>query len=176
MTIEAKIVADSISPDGVRLTTMQLNELFDYDPLTGVLTNKKSRRGVSAGSTAGCVKGDGYVHLIIFGVEYYAHRIIWQMVHGPQMPDMVDHKNGIRNDNRLKNLRAATPIQNAANSGPRIDNQSGIKGVRKHGHKWRAAITISGKSKHLGCFDTPKEASQAYLAAATQQHGSFARA
>lgn len=97
------------------------------------------------------------------------------MVYGDDMPPMVDHKDGVKSNNHLKNLRAATSGQNLANSSPRKDNASGVKGVRRHGKRWRAAITIKGKAKHLGCFDTIIEASNAYAAAAKAQHGEFAR-
>lgn len=68
MTITATIIADSVSPEGKRLTTMQLNDLFDYDLLTGVLTHKHSRQGVKAGMIAGSLKADGYSHVKVFGV------------------------------------------------------------------------------------------------------------
>lgn len=175
MTISVKIIADSVSPHGIRLTTFQLQELFEYNENTGKLYHKKSRRGVRAGTAAGSIKADGYVHVKILGTEYYAHRVIWQMMYGDEMPPMIDHINGYKADNRLVNLRAATSGQNMANSLPRKDNRTGVKGVRKIYNRYAAAITINGKQVHLGMFHTIEEASAAYAEAARAHHGEFAR-
>lgn len=125
---------------------------------------------------AGSIKADGYVHIKVFGVEYYAHRIIWQIIYGDDnMPPMVDHEDGVKHNNRLKNLRAATSGQNAANSKPRKDSGTGIKGVRFKNGKWLASIKMNGKSVHLGSFEDSTAASTAYAIAAKQHHGAFAR-
>lgn len=44
---------------------------------------------------------------------------------------------------------------------------------RKTG-KWRAAIVINWKQQHLGLFETPDAAHQAYCAAADALHRDFA--
>lgn len=44
----------------------------------------------------------------------------------------VDHLNRIRSDNRLENLRCVTHSENTKNISRRIDNNSGITGVRYH--------------------------------------------
>ena len=43
-------------------------------------------------------------------------------------------------------------------------NTSGFRGVSRHkkNKKWVANISINGKSKHLGCFDSPKLAAIRY--------------
>lgn len=45
------------------------------------------------------------------------------------------------------------------------NNKSGYIGVYfyKATKKWRAAITIKGKKEYLGQFETPEDASNAYL-------------
>jgi hypothetical protein len=46
-------------------------------------------------------------------------------------------------------------------------NTSGYRGVsfiKAHG-KWRAAISVDGKKKHIGYFSTAEEAHRAFLAA-----------
>ena len=43
------------------------------------------------------------------------------------------------------------------------NNTSGYKGVSRHGHGWRAKITIRGKTYRTPVFDTLEEAHKARL-------------
>lgn len=87
----------------------------------------------------------------------------------------VDHRNGDGLDCRKLNLRLATQQQNNLNARMHRDNATGFKGVRKHSlcSKYQASISIGGKRKHLGLFDTPEEAHAAYCAASAEIHGEF---
>lgn len=165
----------SIEMDEPVLSLSLLNELYYYNSENGQLIHKVTRRGVRKGTVAGSVKKDGYVHLKIMGVEYYAHRVIYFMLHG-YLPAMVDHKDGNRSNNKPANLRAATSGQNCANSRVRKDNVCGIKGIRRSGKKWRASITTEKKQLHLGSFDNHEQASAAYRNAAIQHHREFMKA
>lgn len=87
---------------------------------------------------------------------------------------MVDHINRNRLDNRRENLRPANPHLNAANVGVSKRNTSGYKGVSKSGKRWRARIMVEGKEIHLGMYDTPEEAAEAYNEAALEYLGEYA--
>ncbi len=89
----------------------------------------------------------------------------------------VDHRNGNGLDNRRFNLREATHAQNMRNQKLNRNNKSGFKGVSyKRSHrKWRACISMHGKTIELGYHDTPEIAYTAYCAGATKYHGEFAR-
>lgn len=89
----------------------------------------------------------------------------------------IDHKNGVKTDNRRENLRYATEAQNRQNVGHRRSNKTGFKGVswNKGAKKFVATIGVGGKVKHLGCFDRASDAALAYNAAAVKLHGEFAR-
>lgn len=103
-----------------------------------------------------------------------AHRVIWLIVHGIWPAAQVDHKNGVRNDNRIDNLRICTNQQNSYNRRP--DNGAvGLKGVTEKSGRYRARIHNHGRDLHLGDFDTPEEAHAAYCAAAADLFGEFAR-
>ncbi len=87
----------------------------------------------------------------------------------------VDHVNGNTLDNREKNLRLATSAQNAWNRDKYRNNTTGYKGVTcdKERGKFRAQITVHGKSISLGRFDDPREAALAYDQAVRQYHGPY---
>jgi hypothetical protein len=103
------------------------------------------------------------------------HRVIMGLEHGD--PRQVDHKNReMTLDNRRKNLRVATVKQNRQNAGLSKNNTSTFKGVSWHKatEKWEARISTGCKRIHLGNFETPKIAAQAYDAAVLKYHGVFA--
>jgi hypothetical protein len=122
--------------------------------------------------------GDGYRCSYLFGRTMRAHRVIWAIVYGDWPKDQVDHINGVRSDNRICNLRAATHSQNAHNARHSSLNTSGFRGVhRVYGRdRWQARITFNGKRISLGVYQTPEEAHDAYRRASKQYHGEFGRA
>jgi hypothetical protein len=87
----------------------------------------------------------------------------------------ADHANGNGLDNRDRNLRKATPAQQAANQGTRSDNTSGYRGVVWNKGKWLARIKTGGKQRYLGRFDDPADAARAWNDAASAQWPGFAR-
>ena len=156
----------------------ELLRLVSYDPETGIFTWKVRRSNkVKAGAVAGRVsKKPGYAEVGIHYRFYLTHRLAWFYVHGT-WPRRVDHKDGDKINNRLTNLREATVSQNAANKKMNATNRCGFKGVRSTGTgRWRATIETNRKSISLGRFDTPEEAHAAYVAAAKNIFGEFARA
>lgn len=75
----------------------------------------------------------------------------------------TDHINGIRNDNRLSNLREVTVRENAQN---RIEHRNGgLPGARyyKITGRWRSMCTVNNETIYLGFFDTEQQAHDKYL-------------
>jgi hypothetical protein len=131
-----------------------------------------------SGKKVGGLDAYGYLTTSIGGETIKLHRLAWIYVHG-YIPDNmeVDHVNGDRSDNRIKNLRLADDWQNAVNAATRKDNKSGAKGVSWHSraNKWQAQINIEGKRKSLGYFDDIYAASNAYKVKAEEVFGPFMR-
>lgn len=103
--------------------------------------------------------GYGYRTGSIFDCTYMAHRVIWAMIHD-ECPDTIDHINGVRDDNRIENLRSVSLAENLKNQKRYSRNTSGVCGVywHKRDNKWDAQIRVGGKLMHLGLFTDFDEA------------------
>ena len=98
-----------------RISVARLKEVLGYDAKTGVFVWRYVRKGMSSNRSlvAGMPrKVRGYRYIRIDGQLYAAHRLAWLYIHGRWPVDQIDHINGIRDDNRLVNLREATNGQN----------------------------------------------------------------
>lgn len=160
------------------ITQKELQELTFYDPLTGVfcwrVSSSRCRR--VKGQQFGSVNAYGYLTVTINRRSYMLHRLAWMYVHGRWPVAQIDHL-GARDDNRLVMLREATHFQNEQHRGKNSNNKSGYKGVCwcKYTNKWRATISADGEYNDLGRFKNKEVAALAYLLAARELHGKFAR-
>lgn len=160
----------------MKLTAERLRFLLRYAPETGLFywRNPSGPRAV-AGALAGS-ESQGYVNISVDGKLYRAHRLAWLYVYGVWPAKQIDHANRSRSDNRIANLRESDQSQNMGNAARRSDCRSGFKGVTAYRSRWVATIRRSGKKVHLGVFDTPEAAHAAYVSAACDHFGEFARA
>jgi AP2 domain len=102
------------------------------------------------------------------------HRMILSLKPGDGLHgDHVDPRQTL--DNRMQNLRVATPSQNGCNRRATNKNTSGFKGVSRKRSGWRAEIKVNGNRHYLGTRRTREEAHALYCAAAKELHGAFAR-
>jgi len=171
-----------------------LRECFDYDPETGVLRWKQrplshfeNERGWAVfnarfpGSIVSGFEQEGYVRVEVRDNKkkkrVWAHHIAWALTTGEWPKNYLDHRNGVRSDNRLCNLREATRGENGQNLKTRIDNTSGATGVTwcKQANAWHAQLGLKriGATRnqiHLGYFDSLDDARAAYLAAKASLH------
>jgi hypothetical protein len=147
------------------LTQARLKELLHYDPETGVFTWREFRRGKAvAGSVAGSLNPTGYIHIYVDNNPYKAHRLAWLYTNGAWPEKFIDHINGVRDDNRLCNLRAVTNQENVCNiKNARSDSTTGLLGVGARRNKFVATVRHKGQRFFLGYFDTAEEAYAAYL-------------
>ncbi len=85
----------------------------------------------------------------------------------------TDHINGDSLDNRRENIREVNQAENQWNTGKKLNNTSGYKGVtwdKKYG-KWSARITTNKVHKFIGYFNTSKKAGEAYATYAEETRG-----
>jgi hypothetical protein len=146
----------------MEITQARVKELFDYHS-NGTLTRKiKTSNRNKVGNIVGSNNGNGYLRLSIQSKNYYVHQIIFLWNYG-YIPIELDHKNGIRNDNRIENLREATHAENGKNLSLRKYNVIGINNVSfdLSRNKWIARIVVNKKTKYLGRFKNLEDAIEA---------------
>jgi hypothetical protein len=152
---------------------------LNYNPITGDFTWKDNYSArARKGRIAGSVRTDGYrgIGQNINGKRKVlkAHRLAYFMILG-ELPNVIDHIDGDKDNNEISNLRSCTNQQNQMNRVKYENNKSGFKGISWHkpSKKWQAQIKINGRKKHLGVFATAEEASEVYEASAVELFGEF---
>ena len=147
-----------------------LSEVVSYDPETGemfwrprkreMFTSDQSHRswnGKHALKPALTAKNrKGYRHGSICGFNMSAHRVAWAIHYGAHPGGLIDHINGDPSDNRIVNLRIATPEMNAQN---RIWRAQGVS-IGRDG-LWTAKIYVNRKAVVIGKFCSRAAASTA---------------
>ena len=146
-----------------RITQKRLRELFNYNPETGLFTRRIARGNMPIGVPVYLHKKDGYAHIKISKVSYPAHRLAWIWYYGYDPENCLDHINGIRDDNRICNLREATLRCNNQNAALSSRNTSGFRGVyyQKSAKKWHSKVKVNGEWIYLGLYKTALEAALA---------------
>jgi hypothetical protein len=149
------------------LTQERLKQVLDYDPETGIFC-RKSRNGLKKPRVISGSNINGYKVTKIDNKPYYLHRLAWLYVYGKFPEKEIDHKNKIKSDNRICNLRDISRQQNIQNRG----NPLGVFPTSNN-RRWRARIVFSGNHINLGTFATKEEAIQKYKEAKKIYHPYF---
>ena len=167
-----------------------LRKLFVIDAQAGVITRlsrpSEDFSGLRhwrmwnkrfAGRAAGNIRTDGYVMISVHidGVRHQilGHVLLWALHHGRWPMNELDHIDGVHSNNRIGNLREATRPEQMQNMKARLTQGAG-RGVSVDARasivRYYAHITINRKRRHLGSFDTPEAAHEAYLRAKRELH------
>ena len=164
--------------DKTEITAERLKQVLSYDPETGIfywlVDGRFGRSRHRAGEQAGSKRQDGYLTVMIDRTRYPLHRLAWLYANEKHPAKWIDHINGDRADNRIVNLREATPAQNGRNGRGWRVRKAPLKGAYAVKNQWRASISENGRKRHLGYFATAEEAHAAYMAAARLFFGEFA--
>ena len=148
------------------LTAARLREVLSYDPDTGVFHRLLARPCNSdlIGRPAGGKKKSGYAWISIDGKQYQAHRLAWLHYYGEWPKGCLDHINRIKHDNRIANLRIASPRLQSENR-----KASGVS-FRARSGKYHARICVDRQQISIGFFDSWEDARAAYLRAKSVHH------
>ncbi len=145
--------------------------ILSYDPDTGLLHWLNHSPSRKKSLIAGCDHGNGYWATSIKYRLYYNHRLAILLTYGRWPEYEIDHINGIRNDNRLCNLREVSRTLNIQNrSSAKNNNGSNILGAHKHKNGYISRITVNRKQHYLGYYQTAEDAHAAYLQAKRRLH------
>lgn len=146
-------------------------ELFWKLPRRG----KHKQVGDKAGSPH---KTRRYWKVVLDGIPYKVHRIIYQMHHKIDKLDsnlVIDHIDRNPENNRIENLRLVSQTENIHNSFKQKNNTSGQRGVSYYSRqkKWGARISILDHRYFLGLYDSFDDACVAYQFAAKLLRGEY---
>lgn len=152
----------------------RLKELIEYR--NGRLLWKVNRGSAKIGDAVGSPDKDGYIKVRIDGKMYRAGRLTWFYHHGIWPENLIDHINGIRNDDSIENLREATYQENMFNR-KSCGKYSPYKGVswHKRDKKWQASYQLNGRRIFIGSYNTEQEAREAYQKVTKSLHKEFYR-
>lgn len=143
--------------------------LFKYDNGNLYWTDKAPQK--VRGKLAGAVNKKGYRKIECGGKKYGAHQIVFALHHG-YIPECIDHINGIKDDNRIENLRAATKVQNGYNRAGFSDSKNVT--YRKDTKNWRVCMQVNGKFRSFGSYKDKELAELVAHEARVKHHGEFA--
>lgn len=157
------------------ITQEYLKERFKYK--NGSLFWRTHRWKRRIGQKVGHIDKLGYTITRLGDRNYKVHRLIFMFHHG-YFPEVIDHINNKKSDNRIENLRAATWQENSRNRNPIKDKKyTSYKGVTwsSNAKKWQVGICVNGVLKNLGYFSNKKEAAKTYDKHAKKLFGEFAK-
>lgn len=114
---------------------------------------------INVGDVAGSLDArDGYWKLHAFGRNLKLHKVVWALNNDFQSQEdfMIDHFDGNRSNNRIKNLRLISPEYNSRNQKIRYNSKTEMNGVSYYDgvsktnnvvKKYTATVYIDGKRK-----------------------------
>jgi hypothetical protein len=145
-----------------------------WKPVSGykgryAVSNTGLVKSLKHGKILKCTVGrKGYLQVCLYtgsaklGKTFNIASLVMLIFKGPRPVGLdIDHRNRVKTDNRLKNLRYVTKEVNCTNKDVHYNSSSeGVKGVtfQQHYQKWMAQVLTGGKYKNLGRFSTLREA------------------
>ena len=151
------------------------SSLYYYDLSSGDLLHTGKTNCRLHNKKVGTKDKKGYLVTRHKDKLYKVHRIIWLLHYGEWPKNMLDHINGIKDDNNINNLREASSEANQQNiHHAQSNNKTGYLGVSHCRGKFLASIWHNGSKERIGMFTSAEEAHLAYLSRKKEVHPGFA--
>jgi HNH endonuclease len=141
---------------------LELLDYFSYDKDTGHVYRMKKTSKFCIDSykkgPVGTRHKHGYLHVKFKNKQVKVHRLAW-FLHYREWPKyQIDHINGIRDDNRIDNLR---DVERKFNANNRVEHREGklpYANYDRRRNSWSSYIHKGSKKIHLGTFKSMEEA------------------
>lgn len=148
-----------------------VRSILRYDPETGLIHWLTTGTGRKPSLIAGSRQASGYWVTGIKNRIYKNHQLALLLATGRWPEHDVDHINGVKEDNRLCNLREVDHQINTQNRlKAHSNNVSGLLGAHKRKQRFIARILVNGTPHYLGTYQTAEEAHEAYINAKRSLH------
>ena len=152
------------------ITHRELVDLVKFDRATGHFYWRRGARGrKGVYEPLGTKDLDGNIIIKLNGKRYLAHRLAWFYEFASFPYFKLQHVNGDKKDNRIKNLRIMKdhPMPDEDEEVTPQKHKSAYKGVSWNAArgKWIAKVSSHGDSVYLGGFDSEEEAVEAVRSA-----------
>jgi hypothetical protein len=160
------------------VTAEYVRSILDYIPEMGIMIWKVGGKGKRIGDEAGSLrKKDGRWIIGIGHKTYLRARLAWLHFYGEWPEHDVDHRNLVRSDDWIDNLRDAPRCWNLVNTDKRDHNKSGYKWVyyKKDKKNWAADLRFGKKRKRLTGFNCPTAAYFAACRESRRLQGEYSR-
>ena len=160
-----------------------MSDIEEFKPIDGYVEYSISNHGNCKNKYGRLLKGsfdkNGYIRFCLTlnkrEKTIKAHRLVYEHFIGDLgETGQVDHIDRCKTNNHWKNLRIATPSQNAWNKSAQVNNSSGYRGVSpgKSGC-WRVDIMCNGEKRYAR-FPSLIDAAEQYNEWAKELFGAFA--
>ena len=164
------------------VTLEELQDLVYYDPSDRTfclvwkprLIDNSGFNTRPAGTKAGCMTAQGYIHIRINGASRKLHRLVY-MLHNnikklSDVPDSIDHIDRDNTNNLIENLRdgsvvAYTGINSRNRDGLGVSKYRGVSLNDKLRNKYTASISINLQETTLIYYETEEYCAEVYKAA-----------
>lgn len=132
------------------------------------------KNGPRIGRPVGIQINDGYqsckLNFKDKRVAVKIHHIVWFLSKGKWPETEIDHVNGIRNDNRIENLRETSRSKNRHNI-----KTSKCYWWKPKNKKYEACVKYKNEKHYLGLFSTEEEARIAVEEKSKEIYGSYSK-
>lgn len=155
------------------MTKRELRKHFKYSADGTFIRRTSCNRWMKGLKVRGSRRNDGYLSIYLNGESILFHRAVF-IYHFGKIKGEIDHKNGHRNDNRIKNLRDVSRTENLCNLFNNPFNKTGVKGLHMRRGRWVGQIRFKRKTYEV----SSKNKRQAVLKLQKLRkkiHGLFAR-